>query len=468
LLKISGSITNGEDFKLSLSIIVLAAGQGKRMNSDKPKVLNLLAGKPLLTHVCETAIKIEHREIYIVYGCGGEQVCDSLKNSQVTWVKQEEQLGTGHAVQQVLPSIPKTDDILILYGDVPLINETSLTKLVKAAADTGFSLLTAYFDEPYGYGRIVRDSSDNIVAIIEEKDATEEQQSICEVNAGFMVIKSEALNGWINSLNNKNKQNEYYLTDIVAMAVKDNIKVSPVLAESIIEVQGINTRAQLSEAERYYQTVQAYHLMDEGVGIADPSRFDLRGELEIGSDNEIDVNVVMEGRLKLGNNISIAPNCLIKDTIIGDNVKIFANSVIENSIIGNDCRIGPFARIRPDSILDDHVHVGNFVEIKKSSLGKRTKANHLSYIGDAEIGNDTNIGAGVITCNYDGANKHKTSIGDNVFVGSDAQLIAPVRIDDGSTIAAGATITKNVDSNSLAISRAEQKSVPSWERPKKK
>jgi len=468
LLKISGSITNGEDFKLSLSIIILAAGQGKRMNSDKPKVLNLLAGKPLLTHVCETAIKIEHREIYIVYGCGGEQVRDSLKNSQVTWVKQEEQLGTGHAVQQVLPSIPKTDDILILYGDVPLINETSLTKLVKAAADTGFSLLTAYFDEPYGYGRIVRDSSDNIVAIIEEKDATEEQQSICEVNAGFMVIKSEALNSWINSLNNKNKQNEYYLTDIVAMAVKDNIKVSPVLAESIIEVQGINTRAQLSEAERYYQTVQAYHLMDEGVGIADPSRFDLRGELEIGSDNEIDVNVVMEGRLKLGNNISIAPNCLIKDTIIGDNVKIFANSVIENSIIGNDCRIGPFARIRPDSILDDHVHVGNFVEIKKSSLGKRTKANHLSYIGDAEIGNDTNIGAGVITCNYDGANKHKTSIGDNVFVGSDAQLIAPVRIDDGSTIAAGATITKNVDSNSLAISRAEQKSVPSWERPKKK
>ncbi len=468
MLKISGSITNGEDFKLSLSIIILAAGQGKRMNSDKPKVLNLLAGKPLLTHVCETAIKIEHREIYIVYGCGGEQVRDSLKNSQVTWVKQEEQLGTGHAVQQVLPSIPKTDDILILYGDVPLINETSLTKLVKAAADTGFSLLTAYFDEPYGYGRIVRDSSDNIVAIIEEKDATEEQQSICEVNAGFMVIKSETLNGWINSLNNKNKQNEYYLTDIVAMAVKDNIKVSPVLAESIIEVQGINTRAQLSEAERYYQTVQAYHLMDEGVGIADPSRFDLRGELEIGSDNEIDVNVVMEGRLKLGNNISIAPNCLIKDTIIGDNVKIFANSVIENSIIGNDCRIGPFARIRPDSILDDHVHVGNFVEIKKSSLGKRTKANHLSYIGDAEIGNDTNIGAGVITCNYDGANKHKTSIGDNVFVGSDAQLIAPVRIDDGSTIAAGATITKNVDSNSLAISRAEQKSVPSWERPKKK
>ena len=468
MLKISGSITNGEDFKLSLSIIILAAGQGKRMNSDKPKVLNLLAGKPLLTHVCETAIQIEHREIYIVYGCGGEQVRDLLKNSQVTWVKQEEQLGTGHAVQQVLPSIPKTDDILILYGDVPLINETSLIKLVKAAADTGFSLLTAYFDEPYGYGRIVRDSSDNIVAIIEEKDATEEEQSICEVNAGFMVIKSETLNGWVNSLNNKNKQNEYYLTDIVAMAVKDNIKVSPVLAESIIEVQGINTRAQLSEAERYYQIVQAYRLMDEGVGIADPSRFDLRGELEIGSENEIDVNVVMEGRLKLGNNISIAPNCLIKDTIIGDNVKIFANSVIENSVIGNDCRIGPFARIRPDSILDDHVHVGNFVEIKKSSLGKRTKANHLSYIGDAEIGNDTNIGAGVITCNYDGANKNKTSIGDNVFVGSDTQFVAPVRIDDGSTIAAGTTITKNVGSNSLAISRVEQKSVPNWERPKKK
>ena len=252
------------------------------------------------------------------------------------------------------------------------------------------------------------------------------------------------------------------------MAVNDNVKVFPVLAESMIEVQGINTRSQLSEAERYYQIVQAHRLMDEGVGIADPSRFDLRGELEIGHDNEIDVNVVMEGKLKLGNNISIAPNCVIKDAVIGNNVKIFANSVIENSVIGNDCHIGPFARIRPDSVLDDQVHVGNFVEIKKSLLGKKTKANHLSYIGDAEIGCDTNIGAGVITCNYDGAKKNKTTIGDNVFVGSDVQLIAPVKIKDGSTIAAGTTITKDVDSNSLAISRTEQKSIPSWERPKKK
>tara|TARA_B100001250_G_scaffold386661_1_gene383386 strand:+ start:275 stop:1636 length:1362 start_codon:yes stop_codon:yes gene_type:complete len=453
---------------LSLSIIILAAGQGKRMHSEKPKVLNLLAGKPLLKHVYETAMKIKHREIYIVYGCGGEQVQNTLKSFQVSWVKQEEQLGTGHAVQQVLPNIPKSDDVLILYGDVPLISETSLTKLIKAEADTGFSLLTAYFDEPYGYGRIVRDSNDNITSIVEEKDTTVEQKNICEVNAGFMVIKAEILNQRVNSLNNKNKQNEYYLTDMVEIAVNGDVKVSTILAESEIEVQGINTRSQLSEAERYYQIVQAHCLMDKGVGIADPSRFDLRGELEIGRDNEIDVNVVMEGKLKLGNNNSIAPNCVIKDTVIGDNVKIFANSVIENSIIGNNCCIGPFARIRPESVLDDHVHIGNFVEIKKSSLGKNTKANHLSYIGDTEIGSNTNVGAGVITCNYDGANKHKTTIGDNVFVGSDVQLIAPVKIKDDSTIAAGSTITKDVDVNSLAISRAEQKQVSSWERPKKK
>ena len=438
------------------------------MHSDKPKVLNLLAGKPLLTHVYETAMKIEHREIYIVYGCGGDQVKNTLKTSKVCWVKQEEQLGTGHAVQQVLPNIPKSDDILILNGDIPLISEVSLIKLVKAAADSGFSLLTAYFDEPYGYGRIVRDGDDNVTAIVEEKDATVEQQNICEVNAGFMVISAEILNLWIDSLKNKNKQNEYYLTDMVEIAVKNNIKVSPILAESAIEVQGINTRSQLSEVERYYQIIQAHHLMDKGVGIIDPSRFDLRGDLEIGLDNEIDINVVLEGKLKLGNNNTIAPNCVIKDTIIGNNVKIFANSVIENSIIGNDCRIGPFTRIRPDSVLDDHVHVGNFVEIKKSSLGKKTKANHLSYIGDTEVGSCTNIGAGTITCNYDGANKHKTKIGDNVFVGSDVQLIAPVKIEDDSTIAAGSTITKDVDANSLAISRTEQKSVPSWERPKKK
>ncbi|MAJ91016.1 MAG: UDP-N-acetylglucosamine diphosphorylase/glucosamine-1-phosphate N-acetyltransferase [Legionellales bacterium] len=439
------------------------------MNSSKPKVLNLLAGKPLLQHVYETASKIEHRAIYVVYGCGGEEVRATFKDeSKITWIKQDEQLGTGHAVKQALPKLSKTDDILVLYGDVPLINQTSLMKLITAAAKSRFSLLTAYFDEPYGYGRIIRDNNNNIISIIEEKDATDIQKEITEVNAGFMVIKADLLNEWVNSLENKNKQTEYYLTDIVGIAVKNNVKVSSVLAESTIEVQGINTRAQLSEAERYYQVVQAYELMDKGVGISDPSRFDLRGELQVGRDIEIDVNVVMEGKIRLGNNVSVAPNCVIKNSQIGNNVKIFANSVVENSIIGNDCHIGPFARIRPDSILDDHVHIGNFVEVKKSSLGKRTKANHLSYIGDSEVGSGTNIGAGVITCNYDGANKHKTIIGDNVFVGSDSQLIAPIKIHDGSTIAAGATITKDVDSDSLAISRVDQKSIPSWNRPKKK
>ncbi len=454
---------------MSLSIIILAAGQGKRMHSDKPKVLNLLAGKPLIRHVYETATKIDYRKIYIVYGHGADQVLPALdEDSKISWVEQKEQLGTGHAVKQVLPDIPNDDHVLVLYGDVPLISEASLMKLVNAATDSDFSLLTAYFDEPYGYGRIIRNDNDNIVSIIEEKDASEKQKEISEVNAGFMVVKAELLNECVNSLNNKNKQEEYYLTDIVAFAVNKKTKVSTVLAESTIEVQGINTRAQLSEAERYYQVLQAHDLMDKGVGISDPSRFDLRGNLQAGSDIEIDVNVVMEGKIKMGDNVYIAPNCIIKNSVIGNNVQVLANSIIENSIIGKDCVIGPFARIRPDSVLGEHVHVGNFVEVKKSSLGNRTKANHLSYIGDAEVGIDTNIGAGVITCNYDGADKHKTVIGNDVFVGSDAQLIAPITIQDGSTIAAGATITKDVASDSLAISRIEQKTIPSWDRPRKK
>lgn len=453
---------------MGLCIVILAAGQGTRMYSDKPKVLHTLAGKPLLKHVYDTAIALTHRDIYIVYGHGGEDVPDSLQDFKVSWVKQEQQLGTGHAVQQALPDIPDVDKVLILYGDVPLITEESLQVLIEAASDTGFSLLTTYLEDPHGYGRIVRDDSENIIAIVEEKDASDEQKGICEINTGFMVVKADLLKRWVDALENANNQNEYYLTDIVAKAVSDKIKITPVLAESSIEVKGINNRSQLAEAERYFQLVQAHHLMHNGVGLSDPARFDCRGELEIGRDNEIDINVVIEGRVKLGNNVTIGANCYLKDTIIADNVSILPNTMIDNAVIGNGCKIGPFARIRPDTTLGENVHIGNFVELKKTDIGNDSKVNHLSYLGDSHIGTETNIGAGTITCNYDGANKHQTMIGNNVFVGSDVQLIAPVNVHDGATIAAGTTVTKDVRKDSLAISRSEQRSIENWMRPKKK
>ena len=365
----------------------------------------------------------------------------------------------------MLPDIPDVDHVLILYGDVPLITEDSLSTLVDAATDSDFSLLTTYVDDPRGYGRIIRDDQENIIAIVEEKDATEEQKKICEVNTGFMVVKADRLKKWIAALNNDNNQNEYYLTDIVAKAVNDNVNISAVLAESTIEVKGINNRTQLAEAERYYQLVQAHHLMRNGVGLLDPARFDLRGELEVGRDNEIDINVVIEGRVKLGHNVRIGANCYLKDTIIADNVEVLANTMIDNAVIGNGCRIGPFARIRPDTSLAEDVHIGNFVELKKTDVARGSKVNHLTYLGDSHVGSDTNIGAGTITCNYDGANKHQTIIGDNVFVGSDVQLIAPVKINNGATIAAGATISKDVNDNALAISRTEQREIKNWKRP---
>jgi bifunctional UDP-N-acetylglucosamine pyrophosphorylase / glucosamine-1-phosphate N-acetyltransferase len=453
---------------MGLCIVILAAGQGTRMYSDKPKVLHTLAGKSLLEHVYQTAMELSHRDIYVVYGHGGEEVPNALQDFQVNWVEQKEQLGTGHAVQQVLPDIPDVDNVLILYGDVPLITGESLNTLVDAATDSGFSLLTTHLEDPHGYGRIIRDDNDNIVAIVEEKDATEEQKRIFEINTGFMVVKADVLKRWVNSLGNDNKQNEYYLTDIVVKAVADNIKITPVLAESNIEVKGINNRSQLAEAERYFQLVQAHHLMHNGVGLIDPARFDCRGELEIGRDNEIDINVVIEGRVKLGNNVTIGANCHIKDTIIADNVSVLPNTMIDNAVIGNGCKIGPFARIRPDTTLYEDVHIGNFVELKKTDIGKGSKVNHLTYLGDSHVGTGTNIGAGTITCNYDGANKHQTIIGDDVFVGSDVQLIAPVKVNNGATIAAGTTVTKDVADNELAISRAEQKSIPNWKRPIKK
>jgi bifunctional UDP-N-acetylglucosamine pyrophosphorylase / glucosamine-1-phosphate N-acetyltransferase len=452
---------------MSLSIIILAAGQGTRMHSDKPKVLHTLAGQALISHVYQTAARLKHNDIHIVYGHGGEQVPEVCSSFKASWVKQEDQLGTGHAVQQALPDIPDEDDVLILYGDVPLIALDSLEGLINAASETGFSLLTTYLDNPHGYGRIIRDNNENITAIVEEKDASNEQRELNEVNTGFMAVNGKKLKAWVNALKNDNKQKEYYLTDIVELAVNDGINVVPVIAESDIEVQGINTRTQLSESERYYQLIQAYQLMDNGLGISDPTRFDLRGDLEIGRDNEIDINVVIEGKVKLGNNVSIGANCYIKDTVIADNVQVLPNTMIDNAVIGNGCRIGPFARIRPDTTLNENVHIGNFVELKKTDVGNGSKVNHLTYLGDSHVGKDSNIGAGVITCNYDGANKHQTVIGNDVFVGSDVQLIAPVKVDDGATIAAGTTVTKDVAENNLAISRSDQKSIAKWKRPVK-
>jgi len=452
---------------MSLSIIILAAGQGSRMYSELPKVLHQLAGKSLLEHVHHTASMLETRGIHIIYGYGGDQLIEEHSHLDVEWVEQKEQLGTGHAVKQALPNIPDKDLVLVLYGDVPLITSETLADLVNAAEETSFSLLTTYVEDPRGYGRILRNENDEVSRIVEDKDATDDEKRISEINTGMMVINGKALKQWVEKLEDNNAQSEFYLTDVIEMAVSDGIKINAVQPYSEVEIRGVNDRAQLAELERYYQLIQAHQLMRRGITIMDPGRFDLRGDLEIDSDCFIDINVILEGRLKIGSGVRIGANCIIKDTVIDDGVEILPNSVIENAVIGKACRIGPFARIRPETVLNENVHVGNFVEIKKSVLGNGSRANHLSYIGDSEVGTDTNIGAGVITCNYDGANKHKTIIGDNVFIGSDVQLVAPVSVSSGATIAAGTTVTKDVAENELALSRTPQKSMSDWKRPKK-
>ena len=452
---------------MSLSIIILAAGQGTRMRSSLPKILHPLAGRPLLEHVYVSATRLDVRDIHVVYGFGGDEIIDALSHLEVNWAEQAQQLGTGHAVAQAIGAVPDEDDVLILYGDVPLITHETLERLVAAAEDSGFSLLTSYIDDPRGYGRIVRDSKGDIEAIVEEKDASEEQRRICEINTGMMTVAASRLKDWLSRLDNDNAQGEYYLTDVIQMASDENVTINSINPDSVFEIQGVNNRQQLAELERYYQLVQAHHLMQQGVTLMDPQRFDLRGDLETGQDVVIDVNVVFEGSISIGSNVSIGPNCCIRNADIGDNVNIKANCVVDNAVIGNRSQIGPFARIRPDTRLAEDVHIGNFVEIKKSEVGQGSKINHLSYVGDTEIGKKTNIGAGTITCNYDGANKHKTVIGDDVFVGSDTQLVAPVKVGSGVTIGAGTTVTKDIAENMLSISRAEQKTIKGWKRPKK-
>ena len=447
--------------------IILAAGQGTRMKSQTAKVLHKVGSKCLLQHVVDAAS--DHVEtINVIVGHNSQSVKGAIKESKVNWVLQDKQLGTGHAVQQAAPLLNDYSTCLILYGDVPLIQSKTIEELLIKARTSGFSLLSVVLDDPSGYGRIIRDTNGLIQSIVEQKDASERQQNVKEINTGIMAIKGSLLKKYLNELKPNNAQGELYLTDIVESAVKDNVNIASFVCENASEVMGINDKKQLSQAERFYQVIQAEDFMSSGLTIMDPSRFDCRGGLTFGNDCTIDVNVVFEGDNVLGNNVLISPNCIIKDSKIGDNTSIFPNSIIENSIIGSNTTIGPFARIRPDTNIGDHSKVGNFVEIKKSTIKNNSKVSHLSYVGDSKIGDDVNIGAGVITCNYDGANKHQTEIKDGAFIGSNSQLVAPVSIGKNATIGAGSTITQNAPDNKLTLSRNKQSTIDKWKRPKKK
>ena len=449
-----------------INVVILAAGQGTRMKSALPKVLHPLAGLPLVQHVINTSKELKPKFINVVYGHGGEQVQNAINDSDVNWVLQKEQLGTGHAVAQVSDQLSDDELVLILYGDVPLIHLDTLADLLKQASD-GISLLTVHLDNPQGYGRIVRDKKGQVENITEEKDANDEIKKIHEVNTGILAVKADLLKGWLSQLDNSNAQNEYYLTDVIAMAVEDNYTVHTTQPDNEYEVMGVNNRIQLSELERYYQNKQAQNLMAGGITLADPTRIDIRGELTHGQDISIDINTVIEGNVSIGNNVSIGANCIIKDSKIADDVVILPMSILDNASVGKGSKVGPFARLRPGAVLSEKTHIGNFVEIKKSFVGLGSKVNHLSYIGDSMVGKGVNIGAGTITCNYDGANKHQTIIEDNVFVGSSTQLVAPVKIGKNATIGAGSTITTDVNENELAIARVKQKCISDWTRPVK-
>lgn len=451
----------------ALNIVILAAGQGTRMKSALPKVLHPLAGVALLQHVIKTSKKLAPKMINIVYGHGGEQVQQRINDASINWVLQEEQLGTGHAVDQVKDQLQDEELVLVLYGDVPLITEETLLKLLLQAKE-GFSLLTVELDNPQGYGRIVRNKSGSVINITEEKDASDEIKKIKEVNTGILAVKANLLKEWLNQLENNNAQKEYYLTDIIAMAVSDGLTVETTQPSNEYEVMGVNNRMQLAELERHYQQEQAKQLMQAGITLSDPARIDIRGEITHGQDIVIDVNAVFEGHVTIGNNVTIGANCVIKDSIIADNVNILPMTIIDNAIVGAGSKVGPFARLRPEARLAENTHIGNFVEIKKSVIDVGSKVNHLSYVGDSIVGKGVNIGAGTITCNYDGANKHQTIIEDNVFVGSATQLVAPVKIGKNATIGAGSTITLDVAADDLAITRVKQKSITGWKRPEKK
>jgi bifunctional UDP-N-acetylglucosamine pyrophosphorylase/glucosamine-1-phosphate N-acetyltransferase len=451
-----------------LDIVILAAGAGKRMRSSLPKVLHPLAGRPLLSHVLETARALSPSKICVVYGHGGELVRSAFDDPALIWVRQVQQLGTGHALKQALPHLSENGVTLVLFGDVPLVKDRTLRALVDRADKDSLGLLTAELDNPSGYGRIIRNPVTNCIqAIVEEKDATLSQKNIREVNTGIMLLPNVYLPHWLAELSNDNAQGEYYLTDIIALAVDAGTRINSVHSEYSWETIGVNDKQQLAMLERIYQRDFADKLMEQGVTLADPARFDIRGQLICGDDVEIDVNCIFEGKVQLGDGVKIHANCILRDVVVAAGTVIFPYSLIENAELGKNCRVGPFARIRPGTRLDDAVHIGNFVEIKNSHIASDSKANHLSYIGDTVIGKHVNVGAGTITCNYDGAFKHQTIIEDDVFIGSDTQLVAPVRITKGSTIGAGSTITRDTPEGQLTLSRVKQTSIANWKRPKK-
>ena len=451
----------------ALSVVILAAGKGTRMYSDLPKVLHPIAGKPMVKHVIDTAKQLGAHNIHLVYGHGGDLMQQRLANEPVNWVLQTEQLGTGHAMQQAAPFFADDENILMLYGDAPLITKTTLEKLIAAKPDKGIALLTVVLDNPTGYGRILRENG-NVIGIVEQKDANTEQLKIQEVNTGVMVSDGASFKKWLTQLDNNNAQGEYYMTDVIALANRDGCQVAAVQAADLMEVEGANNRLQLVALEQYFQQKQARELLLAGVMLLDSNSFKLRGELTHGKDVEIDMNVILKGKVRLGNRVKIGAGCVITNCDIGDDVEIKPYSVLEDTSVGANAAIGPFSRLRPGTELAENTHVGNFVEIKKAQIAKGSKVNHLTYVGDAEIGKDCNIGAGVITCNYDGANKFKTIIGDNVFIGSDSQLVAPVTIESGATIGAGSTIRDDVRHDELVTTRVPQKHIQGWERPKKK
>ncbi|AKA27536.1 bifunctional UDP-N-acetylglucosamine diphosphorylase/glucosamine-1-phosphate N-acetyltransferase GlmU [Pseudomonas chlororaphis] len=451
---------------MSLEIVILAAGQGTRMRSSLPKVLHPVAGNSMLGHVIHSARQLDPQRIHVVIGHGADAVRERLAADDLNFVLQDKQLGTGHAVAQAVPFIT-ADTVLILYGDVPLIEVETLQRLLKQAGPEQLGLLTVELADPTGYGRIVRDAAGKVAAIVEQKDANEAQRAITEGNTGILAVPANRLGDWMSRLSNNNAQGEYYLTDVIAMAVSDGLLVATEQPHDAMEVQGANDRKQLAELERHYQLRAARRLMAQGVTLRDPARFDVRGEVSVGRDVLIDINVILEGRVVIEDDVVIGPNCVIKDSTLRKGVVIKANSHIEGAVLGEGSDAGPFARLRQGTVLEARAHVGNFVELKNAHMGEGAKAGHLTYLGDADIGARTNIGAGTITCNYDGANKHRTVLGEDVFIGSNNSLVAPVDIHDGATTAAGSTINQTVEKAQLAVARARQKNIDGWKRPVK-
>jgi bifunctional UDP-N-acetylglucosamine pyrophosphorylase / glucosamine-1-phosphate N-acetyltransferase len=451
---------------MSLNIVILAAGQGKRMHSNLPKVLHLLAGRPLLAHVLDAARALSPTKIIVVTGHEAERVRKAVAAPDVVFVNQSPQLGTGHAIQQAQAELVPGGKTLVLLGDVPLIRAETLKPLVEGTVNR-VSMLTAVLDDAHGYGRVVRDARKKVKSVVEHKDATKTQLKLREINTGIFAYPTARLGGWLSKLKNNNAQKEYYITDVLPMAIKDKVAVEGVLCDEPTQVQGVNNRVQLAQLERAHQLRTANRLLEAGVALADPARFDVRGELQCGHDVFIDVGCIFEGKVTLGDGVRIGAHCVLRDVAVARDTQIEPFSHLVQAEVGANCRIGPYSRIRPGTVLAEDVHIGNFVEVKASQLGFGTKASHLSYIGDSSVGRNVNVGAGTITCNYDGANKHRTIIEDDVFIGSDTQLVAPVTVRRGATIGAGSTITKEVAADDLAISRAKQIGIPGWKRPVK-